>query len=144
MKRPRTIFGPFVLAAMLGIGFLLGRMERPAPAAPALTSAPAARADAEARAATADAGGGGERILKSAASTQHRARSRLIIPVAGVLRDELRDTWGHARSEGRTHQGIDIMAPHGAAVIAAADGRIAKLHDSVRGGIGVYQFDESG
>lgn len=71
------------------------------------------------------------------------AATGLIIPVLGVSRAELADTWGQARAEGRTHEGIDIIAPYGAVVVAAADGRIVKFFDSVRGGTTIYQFDTS-
>ncbi|QGZ94755.1 Glycyl-glycine endopeptidase ALE-1 precursor [Terricaulis silvestris] len=74
---------------------------------------------------------------------QQRLRARLMIPVEGVTRSELQDTWGDARSEGRTHQGIDIIAPQGTRVQAVADGRIVKFFDSVRGGITIYQFDQT-
>ncbi|MGD9979340.1 MAG: M23 family metallopeptidase [Hyphomonadaceae bacterium] len=70
-------------------------------------------------------------------------RSGLVIPVANITASALTDTWGATRSEGRTHQGIDIIAPLGAPVRAAADGRIVKFFDSVRGGITIYQFDTS-
>jgi peptidoglycan LD-endopeptidase LytH len=69
--------------------------------------------------------------------------ARLIIPVDGVTRRDLADTWGDARSEGRSHEGIDIMAAQGTSVRAAADGRIVKFFDSVRGGVTIYQFDRS-
>lgn len=69
-------------------------------------------------------------------------RDRLIIPVQGLEASDLVDTWGAARSEGRAHQGIDIMATQGTPVLAVADGRIAKFFDSERGGVTIYQVDE--
>jgi murein DD-endopeptidase MepM/ murein hydrolase activator NlpD len=70
--------------------------------------------------------------------------SALIIPVAGVRRESLVDTWEATRSEGRLHKGIDIMAPEGTAVRALAAGKIVKLFYSKRGGITIYQIDETG
>ena len=67
-------------------------------------------------------------------------RVNLIIPVAGVKPDQLIDTYDDARSEGRLHDAIDIMAPAGTPVLAAADGRIVKLFQSERGGITIYQL----
>lgn len=64
----------------------------------------------------------------------------LIIPVAGVRPEQLLDTFDDARSEGRLHDAIDIMAPAGTPVLAAADGRIVKLFQSERGGITIYQL----
>jgi murein DD-endopeptidase MepM/ murein hydrolase activator NlpD len=62
----------------------------------------------------------------------------LVIPVAGVRPDQLSDTFDDARGEGRVHDAIDIMAPRGTPVIAAAAGRIEKLFDSGRGGRTIY------
>ncbi len=45
-----------------------------------------------------------------------------------------------ARSEGRVHDAIDIQAPAGTRVVAAADGEIAKLFQSERGGTTIYQY----
>ncbi len=67
--------------------------------------------------------------------------TKLLIPVAGVRPEDLRDTYSDARSEGRTHDAIDIMAPRGTPVIAAAAGRIVKLFYSERGGTTIYQLD---
>lgn len=63
----------------------------------------------------------------------------LRVPVAGVGRDQVTDTWGDARGEGRTHHGADIMAPGGTPVIAAAAGTVEKLFRSRLGGITLYQ-----
>jgi murein DD-endopeptidase MepM/ murein hydrolase activator NlpD len=67
-------------------------------------------------------------------------RLRLIIPVQGVRAEQLQDTFMDARSEGRVHDAIDIPAPAGTPVLAAADGEIAKLFQSERGGTTVYQY----
>lgn len=73
-----------------------------------------------------------------------RVQGHLIVPVRGLTLTDLRDTWGAARSEGRRHEGIDIMAPHGAPVLAAADGEIVRFWNSALGGVSIYQADESG
>lgn len=68
----------------------------------------------------------------------------LIVPVSGVAVDALVDTYTDARSEGRGHDAIDIMAPAGTPVLAAADGHVEKLFTSDRGGLTIYQFEPSG
>jgi murein DD-endopeptidase MepM/ murein hydrolase activator NlpD len=68
----------------------------------------------------------------------------LIIPVAGVRPDQLRDTFSESRSEGRIHDALDIPAPRGTAVVAAADGPIVKLFQSERGGTTIYQLSTDG
>lgn len=64
----------------------------------------------------------------------------LIIPVAGVRPDQLIDTYDDARSEGRVHDAIDIMAPAGTPVFAATAGKILKMSQSDRGGTTIYQL----
>ena len=66
----------------------------------------------------------------------------LIIPVAGVRSDQLIDTFDAARSEGRVHDAIDIPAPQGTDVLAAADGRIVKLFQSEKGGTTIYELSK--
>lgn len=64
----------------------------------------------------------------------------LRVPVAGVSRAALRDSWGEPREGGaRGHHGTDIMARAGTPVIAAADGWVEKLFESGRGGTTLYQ-----
>ena len=65
---------------------------------------------------------------------------KLVIPVLGVKPDQLLDTFTDARSEGRLHDAIDIPAPAGTPVLAAADGEIVKLFQSDRGGTTIYQL----
>lgn len=68
----------------------------------------------------------------------------LLIPVAGVSASQLRDTFYEGRSEGRQHEALDIMAAAGTPVLAVADGKIARLFQSAKGGITLYQADSSG
>jgi peptidoglycan LD-endopeptidase LytH len=68
----------------------------------------------------------------------------LIVPVAGVRPDQLRDTFSESRSEGRIHDALDIPAARGTPVLAAADGPIVKLFQSERGGTTVYQLSVDG
>ena len=64
---------------------------------------------------------------------------RLTVPVSGVARTALTDNFHDARDDGaRLHEGIDILAPVGTAIVAAAPGRIEKLFTSEKGGITVY------
>lgn len=66
----------------------------------------------------------------------------LAIPVMGVRSDQLLDTFGDARSEGRVHDAIDIAAAAGTPVLAASDGQILKLFQSERGGTTIYQLSQ--
>ncbi|MDP9415800.1 MAG: M23 family metallopeptidase [Pseudomonadota bacterium] len=67
----------------------------------------------------------------------------LVIPVAGVRPEDLRDTYKQARAGGaRVHDAIDIMAPEGRAVVAAAPGSVEKLFFS-KGGGGVTVYVRS-
>ena len=68
----------------------------------------------------------------------------LALPVAGIKSDQLVDTYDQARGAGRRHDAIDIMAPEGTPVIAAADGTIEKLFNSVRGGLTIYERSRDG
>jgi murein DD-endopeptidase MepM/ murein hydrolase activator NlpD len=65
----------------------------------------------------------------------------LAVPVQGVPRTGLQDTYDDARGQGRVHNAIDIMATRGTPVVAVEAGRIAKLFTSNLGGLTIYQYD---
>lgn len=93
-------------------------------------------------------GGGGERRTMavetpSAGATYHPAESEapggLAVPVLGVQRAAISDSWNDARGGGtRDHHGTDIMAAGGTPVVAAAPGRVEKLFQSALGGVTLY------
>ena len=66
----------------------------------------------------------------------------LVIPVLGVERSQLHDNFNEGRV-GHTHDALDIMAAQGTPVIAAVDGTIRKLFTSKRGGLTIYEFDDT-
>jgi murein DD-endopeptidase MepM/ murein hydrolase activator NlpD len=75
----------------------------------------------------------------TATTTPVQASSGLIIPVAGIRPEQLTDTRLQSRGGGsREHHAIDIMAPRGTPVIAAAPGRVEKIFESDNGGHTVY------
>ena len=64
---------------------------------------------------------------------------QLVIPVEGVAPAQLVDTFNDRRGGGeRRHEALDIMAPRGRPVIAAAAGSLEKLFKSDEGGNTIY------
>jgi murein DD-endopeptidase MepM/ murein hydrolase activator NlpD len=76
------------------------------------------------------------------ADARQLASFRLTVPVVGVAKRNLMDTYNQRRGF-RPHEALDIPAPRGTQVIAAGDGRVVKLFHSLAGGLTVYQFDPS-
>jgi len=63
----------------------------------------------------------------------------MIVPVFGVQRAQLQDNWGESRGGGtREHRALDIPAARGTPVLAAADGTVEKIFESVPGGHTIY------
>ena len=71
------------------------------------------------------------------------APSGLAVPVVGVAPGDLVDTFEQARTEGRTHDAIDILAPRGTPVVAASSGTVARLFTSEQGGLTVYHVADA-
>jgi murein DD-endopeptidase MepM/ murein hydrolase activator NlpD len=141
----------FCACVFLGAAILLKRQTGPMPApsdlgVPKTDSArttPRTHAKAEtAPAATAPKPGGTTTVTD--ADLDYIAARNLLIPVANVSASQLRDTFNQARSEGREHDAIDIMAPQGTSVLATTDGAVIKLFQSDRGGVTLYEMDPSG
>jgi murein DD-endopeptidase MepM/ murein hydrolase activator NlpD len=118
-----TITATLTSAAWIVFGsFYVPRSaETPAKAAPAAPSVSAQAPSA--------------RALKATGSGAQPAN--LVIPVAGVTADKLSDSFNDMRG-GHPHNAIDIMAPQGTDVLAAAPGTVEKLFRSVPGGNTLY------
>jgi murein DD-endopeptidase MepM/ murein hydrolase activator NlpD len=68
----------------------------------------------------------------------------LPVPVEGVRASALRDTWNGARSEGRKHQGIDIFAKRGTAVLSTTEGIVTQVGTNRLGGLVVWVMGPGG
>lgn len=58
----------------------------------------------------------------------------LLMPVEGVRVAQVADTWGAARAGGRSHEGVDIFAPTGTPIRAAAPGFVYSIESLSLGG----------
>jgi murein DD-endopeptidase MepM/ murein hydrolase activator NlpD len=67
----------------------------------------------------------------------------MVVPVAGLTPKDLVDSFDDKRGGSRQHNAIDIMAARNTPAIAATSGTIARLHNSVAGGLSIYQRDRS-
>jgi peptidoglycan LD-endopeptidase LytH len=72
------------------------------------------------------------------------AARQLVVPVQGIPRSRLKDTFDEGRGKGRAHRAIDIMAPWGTPVLAADDGQVTRISNNRGGGLSIYQTDASG
>ncbi|MBA3672948.1 MAG: M23 family metallopeptidase [Gemmatimonadaceae bacterium] len=68
----------------------------------------------------------------------------LELPVAGMTRVQLRDTFDEGRDGGRVHRALDILAPRGTAVLAADSGRVLRIGANPLGGNIIYASDPLG
>ena len=72
---------------------------------------------------------------------EYLRKRHLVVPVQGVHRDDLHDTFSDTRDATRRHEALDILAPRDTPVLAVDDGTVAKLFLSKPGGITIYHYD---
>ena len=57
-----------------------------------------------------------------------------VVPVSGVEPRRVMGSWGAPRSGGRSHEGVDILAPRGRTVVSATDGVVWTAGRNALGG----------
>jgi peptidoglycan LD-endopeptidase LytH len=72
------------------------------------------------------------------------ADTALPVPVEGVRMRQIADTWGDARSGGRTHEGVDIFAKRGTPVYSATEGYVVRIGTNRLGGNVIYILGAGG
>jgi peptidoglycan LD-endopeptidase LytH len=66
----------------------------------------------------------------------------LLMPVSGLSPSKLVDNFNEMHN-GHRHEALDIMAARGTPVVAVDEGNVVKLFKSKRGGLTVYQFNDT-
>ena len=59
---------------------------------------------------------------------------KLKMPVQGITRSQMSDTWHASRDSNRLHEGQDIFAPHGTPVLSATEGYVMNIGENPLGG----------
>ncbi len=109
----------------------------PSPSPPPIGSAPDLRET--------DAPDAGALDTRVASAPPVGATRELMVPVLNVRPSDLTDTFSDSRAGGlRLHEAIDIMAPTGTSVVAAASGTIERLFRSDAGGNTIYVRSSDG
>ncbi len=139
MKRPgwnTIVMG--LTAGVLAVGLLVGLGRHAAPLETAALGQPGGPTDRVTPPATATTSTTPHVGLEPTHDLQSR---HLEMPVRGVPRTALHDTFDETRDSARRHEALDILAPRNTPVVAVEDGTIVKLFVSKAGGNTIYQFD---
>ncbi len=72
------------------------------------------------------------------------AATELPLPVFGLTMKDVEDSWGFARTEGRTHEGTDLFAAAGTPVFSVTDGYVTDTYFGHRGGNNVMVMGPGG
>jgi murein DD-endopeptidase MepM/ murein hydrolase activator NlpD len=68
----------------------------------------------------------------------------LVMPLHTVRVRDVADTWGEARSEGRTHEGQDLFAARGTSVNPVTRGYVVRVGENRLGGLTVFVLGQGG
>jgi murein DD-endopeptidase MepM/ murein hydrolase activator NlpD len=68
----------------------------------------------------------------------------LRIPMQGIEKRKIADTWGEPRPGGRSHEGVDIFAKRGTPVFSATEGYVLRRGYGELGGNYVYVIGKGG
>lgn len=85
-----------------------------------------------------------EKAERKAKKLGSRPVKTFVVPVLGVHKGKLSDTWGQARANGRTHEGIDIVAPRGSIVVSPVKAVVIRIGADTLGGNVVYTANAGG
>jgi murein DD-endopeptidase MepM/ murein hydrolase activator NlpD len=132
------VLGAFVVGSLGGVQAL--RSIAPASAANGISGAVDEPSNAVVEVPASTSGKSG--VIPSGAPEAKDLEARhLTMPVEGISPDKLIRSFHDARTGGREHEALDILAPRNTPVVAVEDGTIAKLFVSKAGGNTIYQFD---
>jgi murein DD-endopeptidase MepM/ murein hydrolase activator NlpD len=80
-------------------------------------------------------------VVSSTEAVDYLLERGILIPVAGVMVNQLHDTFDEGRDGGRVHRALDIMAARGTPVLSADSGRIVRIGANALGGNIIYATD---
>ena len=69
---------------------------------------------------------------------------KINIPIRGLKKSQIANTWGAPRGTDRTHQGQDIFAPRGTPVYSATEGYVWRIGENDLGGNTVWVIGAGG
>ena len=85
-----------------------------------------------------------EHAVFSAELLASPAAAELPVPVIGVRARDVGDSYGASRGSDRSHEGVDIFAPRGTAIVSATPGIVARIGTNDLGGNIVFVIGPGG
>ena len=84
------------------------------------------------------------RPFKYASLLAKEPEEKINIPIRGLKRSQIANTWGAPRGTDRTHQGQDLFAPRGTPIYSATEGYIWRIGENALGGNTVWVIGAGG